>query len=72
MGVNDEDVVSFPRPFEHTDIIAQKRLAQQLVAQMMVDPREQRAVLKYMEELISWQEQENGSPSPHQADEDKA
>lgn len=59
-----DDVVQFPEKFSAEHVTAQKRLAQQLVTQMPKDPREQRAVLRYMSDLLFWQQQPNGEGPP--------
>lgn len=66
-GRPKQDVAQFPERFDAEHVTAQKRLAQQLVTQMPKDPREQRAVLRYMSELLFWQQQPNGeeeTPGP--------
>ncbi len=50
----------FPEQHSAERVAAQKRMAQDLIVQMMPDPRERRQVLKYMAELIDWQENDNG------------
>lgn len=55
-----DDVVQFPEHFNAEHVAAQKRLAAQLIGQMPADPREQRAVVRYLNELIDWQEKQNG------------
>lgn len=54
------DVVNFPPQHTSSQVAAQKALATQLVAQMMRNTQEQRAVIRFMIELIDWQERENG------------
>lgn len=52
----DDVVRKLPKPFPPEQIAAQKRLANQLVAQMPADPRIQRAVVRYVIALIDWNE----------------
>lgn len=55
-------VTKFPEIFDADRVAAQKRLAVQLVSQMMADTREQRWVLRYMGQLVEWQEaDQNGA-----------
>ncbi len=45
----------FPGPLSEEQEGACRRLATQLVGQMPLDHREQRAVLRFMSELVLWQ-----------------
>lgn len=58
-------VAQFPVRFAPERVAAQKRWAQQLMAQMPADPREQRAIIGYVNELIEWQESQNGDTPPN-------
>lgn len=68
-GPDDDggDIVKkFPEPYSPERVAAQKRLAQQFMVQMPKDPREQRQVLRYMTDLVDWQEAHNGEGSVEQ------
>lgn len=53
------EVLKFRR-FPPDRVAAQKRLAVQLVGQMPLDDDEQSEVIRYMGELITWQQDGNG------------
>ncbi len=57
-------VLQFPDNFSTDDIASHKRLAIQLVAQMMIDPREQRSVVRCMTELFEWLDDPDGKAIP--------
>lgn len=56
----NDGVKKFPDHFDAEHIGAQKRLAQQFMVQMPKDPRAQRQVLRFMSELIDWQDGQSG------------
>lgn len=53
-------MTKFPARHSQENITAQKRLAQQFMVQMPKDAREQKEVVRYLLELIEWQERQNG------------
>lgn len=61
---NDGMVKKFPEQYDAERVAAQKRLAQQLMVQMPKDRREQRQVLRFIAELIDWQDDHGDGKSP--------